>query len=138
MYKMKYKEKYKPGMIFRSEKNPWADMMIDYVCYIRDVESAYNFNMESVISWQRINHIAFDKHVCLAKGYDYNPGPDGKMSFKDKTTFPYAWFGEGHQKTIDEYIRKYELKFDGMSDRSYTVTIDNEMEYFASIEYMED
>lgn len=130
---MKYKEKYKPGMIFRSEKNSWADIMIKYVNYFRDVESAYNFNMNSTIGWQRINHVAFDKHVCIAKGYDYNPGTDGKMSFKDKMTFPYAGFGEGHQKTIDEYIRKYELKFARMSDRANIVSRDNEMEYLASL-----
>lgn len=135
---MEYKEKYRPGMIFRSEKNPWTDIVIEYVNYFRDVESAYNFNMESVICWQRINSVAFDRHVCVAKGYDYNPGPDGKMSFKDKTTFPYAWFGEGHQNYIDGYIRKYELKFTGMSDRETIVLRDNEMEYFATLEHMED
>ena len=27
----KYKEKYKTGMIFRSKKYPWTDLVIDFV-----------------------------------------------------------------------------------------------------------
>lgn len=42
---MKYKEKYKTGMIFRSKKYPWADIMIDYVTYNRMAESSYEFNI---------------------------------------------------------------------------------------------
>ena len=51
----KYKEKYKTGMIFRSKKYPWTDLVIDYVSYTRGSETAYTFNMNSIIDWVRIN-----------------------------------------------------------------------------------
>ena len=44
-----YKEKYKTGMIFRSKKDPWTDLVIDFVSYIRGSETAYTFNMLSLI-----------------------------------------------------------------------------------------
>lgn len=31
----KYKDKYRTGMIFRSKKYPWTDLVIDYVSYMR-------------------------------------------------------------------------------------------------------
>lgn len=46
---MKYKEKYKPGMIFRNEREPWRNIIIYHVHYTRDCESSYNFNRESII-----------------------------------------------------------------------------------------
>ena len=49
----KYKDKYKTGMIFRSKKDPWTDLVIDYVVYTRVCESAYIFNMNSIICWTR-------------------------------------------------------------------------------------
>ena len=54
----KYKEKYKTGMIFRSKKYPWTDFVIDFVSYIRGSETAYTFNMNSIIDWVRINEEA--------------------------------------------------------------------------------
>lgn len=65
---MKYKEKYRPGMIFRSEKEPWRNIIITYVSYFRDSEYSYNFKRSSIISWQRENEIEFDKFVCMRKG----------------------------------------------------------------------
>lgn len=79
---MKYKEKYKTGMIFRSKKYPWADIMIDYVSYNRIAENFYEFNIYSIIDWHRANGIEFDKFVCMKKGYDYAPGKDGRMDFR--------------------------------------------------------
>ena len=67
----KYKEKYKTGMIFRSKKYPWTDFVIDFVSYIRGSETAYTFNMNSIIDWVRINEEAFDKHISVTKGIDY-------------------------------------------------------------------
>lgn len=123
----KYKEKYKPGMIFRSKKYPWTDFVIDFVQYYRDCESAYTFNMNSIIDWTRINKEAFDKHISVAKGIDYN-----KVKNHDVNTFPYPFWGEMHQKSMDNYIRKYEMEFSGMSDREVVVYKDT-FEYCAGL-----
>ena len=104
----KYKEKYKTGMIFRSKKYPWADIIIDYVSYNRMAENSY---------------------VCRRKGYDYDPEEDGRMDFKDKTTFPYPSWGEMKPKSMDAYIKKYELEYVGTSDREIIIYQDNEDEY---------
>lgn len=40
-----YKEKYKTGMIFRSKKDPWTDLVIDFVSYIRGSETAYTMKI---------------------------------------------------------------------------------------------
>lgn len=126
---MKYKEKYKTGMIFRSKKYPWADIIIDYVSYNRMAENYYEFNTYSIIDWYRSNGIEFDKFVCRRKGYDYDPREDGRMDFRDKTTFPYPFWGEMKPKSMDAYIKKYELEYVGMSDREITVYQDDEAEY---------
>lgn len=89
---MKCKEKYKTGMIFRSKKYPWADIIIDYVSYNRMAENYYEFNTYSIIDWYRSNGIEFDKFVCRRKGYDYDPREDWRMDFRDKTTFPYPFW----------------------------------------------
>lgn len=76
----KYKEKYKTGMIFRSEKYPWTDLVIDYVSYTRGSETAYIFNMNSIIDWVRINEEAFNKHISVSKGIDYNKVKNHEVS----------------------------------------------------------
>lgn len=120
----KYKEKYKTGMIFRSKKDPWTDLVIDYVSYSRVCESAYTFNMNSIIDWTRINQEAFEKHISVAKGIAYS-----KVKKHDVSTFPYPFFGEMHQKSMDDYIRKYEMEFCGMSDKEIIVFNDDDFEY---------
>lgn len=57
---MRYKEKYRPGMIFRSKKYPYADIAIDYVYYMRNVDSTYEFNQFSIIDWSRANEVEFE------------------------------------------------------------------------------
>ncbi len=126
---MKYKEKYKTGMIFRSKKYPWTDIMIDYVSYNRMTENSYEFNTFSIINWHRANGVEFDKFVCKRKGYDYNPEEDGRMDFRDKTTFLYPSCGEMKPKSMDAYIKKYELEYVEMSDREITIYQDDEVEY---------
>ena len=87
-------------MIFRSKKYPYADIMIDYVYYMRDLDSAYDFNQYSIIDWVRANGVEFDKFVCKKKGYIYTPNENGKMDFTDKSTFPYPYWGEMKTKSI--------------------------------------
>lgn len=130
---MKYKEKYRPGMVFRSEQEPWRNIIITYVSYFRDSESSYNFIRSSIISWRRENEIEFDKFVCMRKGYNYIPESNGRMDFSDKNTFPYPFFGESTQKSIDDYIRKYDMKLCEINDFSITVFKDDENEYSAWI-----
>ena len=134
MILIKYKEKYRPGMIFRSKKYPYADIMIDYVHYIRDLDSAYDFNQYSIIDWVRANGVEFDKFVCKKKGYNYIPNDNGKMDFTDKSTFPYPYWGEMKTKSMDSYIKKYELEFVGMSDKEVHVYTNNDGEYSAWID----
>ena len=128
---IKYKEKYRPGMIFRSKKYPYADIMIDYVYYMRDLDSAYDFNQYSIIDWVRANRVEFDKFICKKKGYNYTPNESGEMDFTDKSTFPYPYWGEMKTKSMDAYINKYELEFVGMSDREVIVYTDDKGEYSA-------
>lgn len=118
-------------MIFRSKKYPWADIMIDFVSYMRDADDASEFNMFSIIDWVRANPIEFDKFVCKRKGYNYEPNENGEMDFTDKTTFPYPYFGEMKPKSMDGYIKKYELEFTEMSNREVVIYTDNEGEYSA-------
>ena len=133
---MKYKEKYKAGMIFRSKKYPWADIIIDYVSYMRSADNAYEFNLFSIIDWTRANPVEFDKFVCKRKGYNYMPDENGHMDFSDKTTFPYPFFGEMQPKSMDSYLRKYELEYIGMSDKKVKVYKDDESEYSSG--FLED
>lgn len=111
-------------MIFRSKKDPWTDFVIDFVSYTRGSETAYTFNMNSIIDWVRINEEAFCKHISVSKGIDYD-----KVKNHEVSTFPYPFFGEMHQKSIDDYIRKYEMEFCGMSDKEVIVFNDNDFEY---------
>lgn len=124
----RYKEKYRPGMIFRSEKYPWADIMIDYVYYSRLCDCAYEFNAYSIIDWKRANVEGFLKHVSVAKGIDYNYFKNDP----DSSTFPFAYFGEKRQDSMDKYIKKYELKYVGQSNEAVKIYTDNETEYSAS------
>ena len=126
---MRYKEKYRAGMIFRSKRNPWADLVIDSVYYDRFAETAKEFNNMSCICWHRINWEEFDKHVCIRKGYNYMPDENGRMDFRDKTTFPFPSFGEAKPNSIDIYLRKYELEFAGMSDDEVVVYCDDDTTY---------
>lgn len=103
-------------------------MIIDYVVYNRVCESAYIFNMNSLICWTRINQEAFDKHISVAKGIDYN-----KVKNHEVSTFPYPFFGAMHQKSMDDYIRKYEMEFCGMSDKEVIVFNDDDFEYNAGL-----
>lgn len=130
---MKYKEKYKPGMVFRSKKEPWRDIVITYVNYFRDSESSYNFNRSSIVSWRRENKKAFDKFVCMRKGYNYIPESNGCMDFSDKSTFPYPFFGESTQKSMDDYIRKYNMKLCETNENLINVYSDTEYEYSAGL-----
>lgn len=118
-------------MIFRSKKYPYADIVIDYVYYMRDLDSAYDFNQYSIIDWVRVNGVEFDKFICKRKGYNYTPNENGEMDFTGKTTFPYPFWGEMKTKSMDAYIKKYELEFVGMSDREVHVYRDDEGEYSA-------
>lgn len=130
---MKYKEKYRPGMIFRSEKEPWRDIIITYVSYFRDSEFSYSFKRSSIISWRRENEIAFDKFVCMRKGYNYLLESNGRMDFSDKNTSPYPFFGEKTQKSMDDYIRKYNMKLCDTGKNLINVYSDTECEYSASL-----
>lgn len=125
----KYKEKYETGMIFRSKKYPWEDIMIDYVSYNRMAESSYEFNLFSIIDWHRENGVEFDKFVCRRKGYDYAPEENGRIDFRDKTTFPYPSWGEMKPKSMDTYIKKYELEYVDMSNKEVIIYQDDEAEY---------
>ena len=128
---MRYKEKYRPGMIFRSKKYPYADIVIDYVYYMRNVDSTYEFNQFSIIDWSRANEVEFDKFICKMKGYNYAPDENGYMDFTNKTTFPYPFWGEMKTKSMDAYIKKYDLEYVGMSEREVVIYNDNECEYSA-------
>lgn len=130
---MKYKEKYRPGMVFRSEQEPWRNIIITYVSYFRDSESSYNFIRSSIISWRRENEIEFDKFVCMRNGYNYLPESNGRMDFSDKNTFPYPFFGEKTQKSMDDYIRKYNMKLCDTDESLINVYSDTECEYSASL-----
>lgn len=124
----KYKEKYRPGMIFRSKKYPWADIIIDYVYYSRLCDCAYEFNAYSIIDWKRANVDEFLKYVSVSKGVDYN----WLKNDPDSSTFPFAFFGEKRQDSMDRYIKEYELEYSGQCDDPVKIFVDNETEYHGS------
>lgn len=111
MIQIKYEEKYQTGMIFRSKRYPWADIVINAVSYNRIVDNADDFNKFSTVGWKRVNTIEFDKYICKMKGYNYAPDESGRMDFNGKTTYPYVYSGEMMPKSMDSYIKKYELEF---------------------------
>ena len=65
------------------------------------------------------------------KGYNYAPDENGHMDFTNKTTFPYPFWGEMKTKSMDAYIKKYDLEYVGMSEREVVIYNDNECEYSA-------
>lgn len=130
----KYREKYRTGMIFRSKRNPWADLVICDVYYNRFVESAKDFNNAAYVCWRRVNWEEFDRYVCIRKGYNYTPGKNGRMDFSNKTTFPFPSFGESKPSSMDIYLRKYELEFAGMSEEEIVVYKDDESEYLSGLQ----
>lgn len=130
---MKYKEKYRAGMMFKSKRNPWADLVISCAYYDRLAESSVEFNNLSCICWHRINWEAFDKYVCIRKGYNYMPEQNGRMDFRDKTTFPFPSFGEAKSNSMDLYIKKYELEFAGMCEDEVIVYHDDNGLYHSEL-----
>lgn len=128
---MKYAEKYKTGMIFRSKRYPWADLIIDDVCYSRAAQSADHFNQLSFVCWHRINDVEFDMYICKSKGYNYRPDKNGRMDFSDKTIYPFSFCGELKPKSMDTYIRKYELECVEMSDKEVVIYCDDDIEYYS-------
>ena len=133
----KYKEKYKAGMIFRSEKYPWADIVIEQVHYSRVYDTKREFNSMSKIYWERANRKAFDRHICLIKGYNYTPDTEiGEMSFTHLTPYPCYFCSVCTQKSMDSFINKYELKFSGEIDGRNVIEQEN---YFVGFheEYLE-
>jgi hypothetical protein len=119
----KYKEKYKTGMIFRSKEYPHFDIMIDFLWYMRDADTAGEFNTFSRICWVRANDEAFFRFVCERKGYTY------PYTVEQGSTAPYPSFGEMTPKSLDAYLRKYNLQYVGMSDKEVVVYSDNENQY---------
>ena len=122
---MKFKEPFKTGQIYRSKTHPQFDFMIDYISYNRFAEKAYDFNLFSIICWERINGEAFDKFVSEKKGVSSL----NELFDKGKNTFPYAWAGEGKPNSIKEMIRKYNMEYTGMSDKKVKIYQDNEAEF---------
>ena len=55
------------------------------------------------------------------------------MDFSDKNTFPYPFFGESTQKSMDDYIRKYNMKLCETNENSINVYSDTEYEYNAGL-----
>lgn len=107
-----YKEKYKTGMIFRSKKDPWTDLVIDFVSYIRGSETAYTFNMNSIIDWVRINEEAFNKHISVSKGIDYDKNNKYTMR-KEPDRYRYYIDNELHCNSITKSNRRYNwIKFE--------------------------
>lgn len=60
--------------------------LIDFVSYTRGSETSYTFNMNSIIDWVRINEEAFNKHISVSKGIDYD-----KVKNHEVSTFPYPF-----------------------------------------------
>ncbi len=114
------KEDLKTGMIFKSETHPQFDFVIDFVNYLRCQDDEYG----SVICWHLINDEAFKDFVCKKKGYK-----NMKELLKKTNTFPYAYAGEGMPKSIKARIKKYNMKYIGMSDDEVIVYRDNVDEY---------
>ena len=110
------KIKFKTGMTYKSETHPQFDMEIDFMTYMFNDEGKIN-KYGTVICWNNINREEFDKFLDL------------KLGVNRKSTFPYPWSGECGVNGIKQRIKKYNLKFIGMSDKEVKVYDDNEYEY---------
>lgn len=122
---MKFKEPFKTGQIYKSEEYPQYDFVIDFVTYNRMADDVSEFNDSSIICWQRINDEAFERFVCKEKNVD---------SFKElfangRTTHPYAYFGEGKINSIKNMIKKYNMKYIGMSGKEVVIYKDDDWEF---------
>ena len=119
------KIKFKTGMIFRSETHPQFDMIIDFVNYqFNDNSKIRKYGTE--ISWCNINKKAFSDFVDAKLG-KYRAS---------KSTSPYAYFGSGQISSIKQRIKKYNLKFIGMSNDVVSIYSDNEYEYCSGFKNM--
>lgn len=111
------KEPFKTGMIFRSETHPQFDLIIDFVYYQRGYATSYDRSLFSMICWANINREAFDKFI------------KEKLGSNKKNTFPYPFAGECKINSMKQRIKKYNLKYVGMSDDKIKVYNDNKFEY---------
>lgn len=117
--------KYKTGMIFRSETHPQFDMIISFVNYAFDDRGKID-NYPTLISWCNINKMEFSKFVNEKLG----------KKRADISTAPYAFFGEGKISTINQRIKKYNLKYEGCSEDEIVVYTDDEWEYCSGFKNM--
>ena len=105
-------------MIYKSKTHPQFDMIIDYVNYYFDE----NGNIEphgTFASWCNINREAFTK---------FTDNKLGKERTK-KSTFPYAFYGDGKLSSITRRIKNYNLEYQGLSDDEVVIYCDDEWEY---------
>ena len=104
------------GMVYKSETHPQFDMIIDFVQYILDDDGKID-KYGTIICWCNINKTEFDKFIEL------------KLGSNRETTHPYPFAGECGVQAIKQRIRKYNLKFVGMSEDEVTVYNNDEFEY---------
>lgn len=109
---------FKTGMIYRSETHPQFDMIIDFVQYQIDCTGKIE-KYGTVICWCNINRKLFFEFVNLKLG----------KNRKSNSTFPYSFYGECSVDSLKQRLKKYNLKFVGMSDDKITIYKDDEYEY---------
>lgn len=109
---------FKTGMIYKSETHPQFDMVIDFVSYVLDDDGKIQ-KYGTFVNWCNINKEKFSEFVDMKLGKDR----------ANKSTFPYAFYGECSVEGIKNRIRKYNLKYVGMSDKVVEIYRDNEFEY---------
>lgn len=116
---------FKTGMIYRSETHPQFDMIIDFVTYVFNDDGKIN-KYGTIICWCNINENKFTEFVDLKLG----------KGRSNKSTFPYSYFGECSINSLKQRIKKYNLKYCGMSDDEVTVYQNDEFEYCAGFKEM--
>jgi len=110
--------KYKTGMIFRSKTHPQFDMIIGFVIYAFD-DCGKIEKYGTMISWCNINRLEFSKFLDEKLG----------VSRATRSTAPYSFFGEGRMNSVNQRIKKYNLKYEGRSNDEISIYTENEYEY---------
>lgn len=99
------------------------------------------WNMAQLTTYQNMLSTALSKYDSAEADIEHalqtykeesggkKPQAHDKVKNHEVSTFPYPFFGEMHQKSIDDYIRKYEMEFCGMSDKEVIVFNDDDFEY---------
>lgn len=109
--------KYRSGMIFRSEKYPYADIVIVRTLYI-DLKTLNSTSID--IEALKINKEEVIKNLAYLYDIDYD---------EVENEVYISFLHHNDDINMDKYIKKYDLKYVGMSERKVFIIGDDKKGY---------